>query len=407
MESGDLMENLNENLVTEKENGKAAYVVAFACMIAFMGIGLVDPILNSIAKSLQATPAQTTLLFTSYIMVTGIVMLFTGFVSSRIGMKKTLMLGLFIIIVFALFAGLSNTINALIYFRAGWGLGNALFISTALSAIVSVLIGQTEKSIMLYEAAMGLGMSIGPLVGGSLGSVSWRLPFAGVSILMLISFLSISIMFKEPKDSTKEKIDFFAGAKAMKNHKLRSIGLIALLYNFGFFTLLAYAPFLMPNFSEMEIGITFFGWGILLAISSIFLATRFERKIGTFYTLMIGFIGFVICLLLMGINADQPTLVAAALIVAGFFQGIINTLMTTIAMEIPGIKRNIASSTYSFVRFFGGSLAPFVSGMIGAKFGGNYTFYIASAMVLIGIILVKVHSQYFETVEEEESEENL
>lgn len=407
MESGDLMENLNENLVTEKENGKAAYVVAFACMIAFMGIGLVDPILNSIAKSLQATPAQTTLLFTSYIMVTGIVMLFTGFVSSRIGMKKTLMLGLFIIIVFALFAGLSNTINALIYFRAGWGLGNALFISTALSAIVSVLIGQTEKSIMLYEAAMGLGMSIGPLVGGSLGSVSWRLPFAGVSILMLISFLSISIMFKEPKDSTKEKIDFFAGAKAMKNHKLRSIGLIALLYNFGFFTLLAYAPFLMPNFSEMEIGITFFGWGILLAISSIFLATRFERTIGTFYTLMIGFIGFVICLLLMGINADQPTLVAAALIVAGFFQGIINTLMTTIAMEIPGIKRNIASSTYSFVRFFGGSLAPFVAGMIGAKFGGNYTFYIASAMVLIGIILVKVHSQYFETVEEEESEENL
>lgn len=407
MESGDLMENLNENLVTEKENGKAAYVVAFACMIAFMGIGLVDPILNSIAKSLQATPAQTTLLFTSYMMVTGIVMLFTGFVSSRIGMKKTLMLGLFIIIVFALFAGLSNTINALIYFRAGWGLGNALFISTALSAIVSVLIGQTEKSIMLYEAAMGLGMSIGPLVGGSLGSVSWRLPFAGVSILMLISFLSISIMFKEPTDSTKEKIDFLAGAKALKNHKLRSIGLIALLYNFGFFTLLAYAPFLMPNFSEMEIGMTFFGWGILLAISSIFLATRFERKIGTFYTLMIGFIGFVICLLLMGINADQPTLVAAALIAAGFFQGIINTLMTTIAMEIPGIKRNIASSTYSFVRFFGGSLAPFVAGMIGTKFGGNYTFYFASAMVLIGIILVKVHSQYFETVEEEESEENL
>jgi len=59
-------------------------------MIAFMGIGLVDPILNSIAKSLQATPAQTTLLFTSYMMVTGIVMLFTGFVSSRIGTKKTM-----------------------------------------------------------------------------------------------------------------------------------------------------------------------------------------------------------------------------------------------------------------------------------------------------------------------------
>ena len=36
-----------------------------------MGIGLVDPILPAIAQSLEATPTQTELLFTSYLLVTG------------------------------------------------------------------------------------------------------------------------------------------------------------------------------------------------------------------------------------------------------------------------------------------------------------------------------------------------
>ena len=75
--------------------------------------------------------------------------------------------------------------------------------------------------------------------------------------------------------------------------------------------------------------------------------------------------------------------------------------MTTIAMEFLGSTKH-RSSTYSFrPLFLAASLAPFVAGLIGAKFGSNYTFYFASAMVFIGIILVVVHSRYFETKEEE------
>jgi hypothetical protein len=38
---------------------RAVWAVAFACVIAFMGIGLVDPILPSIAGDLNATPTET------------------------------------------------------------------------------------------------------------------------------------------------------------------------------------------------------------------------------------------------------------------------------------------------------------------------------------------------------------
>ena len=44
---------------------KAVWAVAFACVIAFMGLGLVDPILPAIAKQLHATPSQVELLFSS------------------------------------------------------------------------------------------------------------------------------------------------------------------------------------------------------------------------------------------------------------------------------------------------------------------------------------------------------
>ncbi len=80
---------------------KSVWAVAFACVIAFMGIGLVDPILPAISSDLHASPSQVELLFTSYMLVTGVAMLVTGFVSSRIGPKRTLLAGLALIVTFS------------------------------------------------------------------------------------------------------------------------------------------------------------------------------------------------------------------------------------------------------------------------------------------------------------------
>ena len=80
---------------------RAVWAVAFACVISFMGIGLVDPILPSLASRLQASPSQVELLFTSYLVVTAVAMLVTGWVSSRIGAKYTLVAGLVLIVVFS------------------------------------------------------------------------------------------------------------------------------------------------------------------------------------------------------------------------------------------------------------------------------------------------------------------
>jgi MFS family permease len=170
----------------------AVWAVAFAAVVSFMGLGLVDPILPAIAHDLHASPSDVELLFTSYFAFTGLSMLFSSVVASRIGAKRTLLGGLVLIVVFSALAGMSNSVGAIVGLRAGWGLGNALFIATALSVIAGAASGGVAGAVMIYEAALGFGISLGPLLGGELGGISWRGPFFGVAVLMSIGFVAIA-----------------------------------------------------------------------------------------------------------------------------------------------------------------------------------------------------------------------
>ena len=96
----------------------SVWAIAFACMVSFMGIGLVDPILPAISRALEASQSQTMLLFTSYLFITGIAMFFSSWVSGHLGVKKTLVIGLVLIVAFAALAGASSNFNKFLCFRA-------------------------------------------------------------------------------------------------------------------------------------------------------------------------------------------------------------------------------------------------------------------------------------------------
>src|SRR5258705_7745850 len=126
----------------------------------------------------------------SYLFGTAVAMRVVGWVSSRIGAKRTLVVGLLVIVVFPALVGTSNSIGGIVGFRAGWGLGNALFVATSLAVIVASASGGFAGAIVLYETALGLGIAVGPLLGGELGSISWRGPFFGVAVLMAIALVA-------------------------------------------------------------------------------------------------------------------------------------------------------------------------------------------------------------------------
>lgn len=373
----------------------AVWALAFACAVSFMGIGLVDPILPAISRELNATPTQTMLLFTSYLLITAIAMFFSAFISSRIGVKRTLLIGLALIVVFAFLSGAAGSVDAIIGFRAGWGLGNALFISTALAAIVGAAAGHSGEAVILYEAAMGIGMAVGPLLGGVLGSISWRAPFYGTAVLMAIGFAAIALLLKKA-EHTPEPVELTAGLAAVKDPALFTLGLVAFFYNYGFFTLLAYSPYPIDeaaaeagrDFGATELGFVFFGWGLALALSAVFLAPRLTRAFGLMPVLVTILTSFGVVLAALGFGVHNLTAVITLVIIAGVFIGVFNTVLTEAVMEATEMPRNVASSSYSGMRFLGGAVAPAVSGPLAASYGAGVPYWVGAVSLAVSLIVL-------------------
>lgn len=302
----------------------AVWATAGAAVVAFMGIGLVDPILPSIAEGLEATPSQVSLLFTSYFLITAVAMLVTGFVSSRIGGRRTLLAGLALVVVFAALSGMSGSVGELVGFRAGWGLGNALFVSTSLAVIVGAAAGGSSAAILLYESALGLGMACGPLLGAVLGNIEWRYPFFGTAVLMAVGFLAITAFLKEqPRPARKTSL--LDPVRALGHGGLASAAVSAFFYNYAFFTVLAFTPFVL-DMSPYRSGAVFFGWGLLLAVFSVLVAPRLQRRLGSLKVLGGSLVLMAADLLVLGYG--DHTVAVACTVLSGAFIGVNNTVFT-------------------------------------------------------------------------------
>ncbi|MFD2079706.1 Predicted arabinose efflux permease, MFS family [Actinopolymorpha cephalotaxi] len=356
---------------------RSVWVVAFAAVIAFMGIGLVDPILLSIAKGLNATPSQVTLLFASYLVVQVLAMLFTGVLAAKYGGKRTMVAGLALIVVFAGMCALAGSIGQLVALRAFWGLGNALFIATALSTIVAAASGGQTAAILLYEAALGLGISAGPLVGALLGSISWRGPFVGTSVLMLVALVLTATMLVRDRPST-QRVSISAPFRALRDRRLLLVALSALLYTYAFFTVLAWTPFVL-GYGAFAVGGIFFGWGLMVAVCGVIVGPRLAARIGERNATMLA-LGMYALLMLAFVWGSVPVVVVAT-IASGIASGCLNTFLTGMAMSVSQAPRPIASAGYNFLRWMGGAAAAILVGHV-AEWGGSQRAPFAVAAVL-------------------------
>ncbi|MGW2300053.1 MFS transporter [Streptomyces sp. NPDC001809] len=364
----------------------AVWATAGASVVAFMGIGLVDPILPSIARGLDATPSQVSLLFTSYFLITAVAMLVTGFVSSRIGGRRTLLAGLALVVVFAALAGTSDSVGELVGFRAGWGLGNALFVSTSLAVIVGAAAGGSAAAILLYESALGLGMACGPLVGAVLGDASWRYPFFGTAALMAVGFLCIAVFLKEqPKPARKTSL--LDPIRALSHGGLASAAAAAFFYNYAFFTVLAFTPFVL-DMSPYRSGAVFFAWGVLLAVSSVLVAPRLQRRFGSLTVLGGSLVLLAADVVVLGYGSHTTAVVCTVL--SGVFIGVNNTVFTELALGVSDAPRPVASAGYNFVRWFAAAAAPYFAPKIEEWSDVHMPFVVAGVAAALGALVVRV-----------------
>ena len=75
-------------------------------------------------------------------------------------------------------------------------------------------------------------------------------------------------------------------------------------------------------------------------------------------------------------------------LVAGAFLGVVNTVMTEAVMTVSPVDRPIASAAYSFVRFSGGAVAPWLAGKLSEGLSADTPFYVGAAAVAAGLAVL-------------------
>ncbi|MGA6163009.1 MFS transporter [Amycolatopsis magusensis] len=367
-------------LAAIKGQPKQVWITAFAAVIAFMGIGLVDPILLSIAEGLQATPSEVTLLFSSYLGVQVVAMLFTGAMSARFGAKRTVLTGLTLIVVATALCAAAGSIEQLVGLRAVWGLGNAFFIATALSVIVGAAAGGQAGAILLYEAALGVGLSVGPLLGALLGNISWRGPFLGTAVLMAGALVLCSIFLRNDKDEQRPRVRLLDPIRALRHGGLLRTSIGSALYTAAFFAVLAWSPFVL-EWSAIAVGLVFCGWGLCVAVAGVVFAPKLAAKLGERHATVVAVLAYAVLLAVM-LVPSKPVLVAA-IIASGLVSGLLNTLFTGTAMSVSDAPRPVASAGYNFLRWMGGAVAATVVGHVAEWFGSPQAPFLAAAVLCV------------------------
>jgi nucleotide-binding universal stress UspA family protein len=151
--------------------------------------------------------------------------------------------------------------------------------------------------------------------------------------------------------------------------------------------MLGYAPYPM-KLNAHELGLVFTGWGLLVALFSVFFAPRLQARFGTAPVLYVNLAALGVVMTVIAAGVQTPSAVIVAVIVSGAFIGINNTLTTQAVMLVSPVERPVASSAYGFVRFIGGGLAPYAAGKLADATSLSVPFYLGGAAFVLAIAVL-------------------
>lgn len=175
------------------ENRRNIWILAFTLSVIMLGFGMVIPVFPFYIESMGASATQLGLL----VAISPFIQLFAsplwGGVSDRHGRKPVLVVGLLGYGLSMLFFGLSTRLWMLFVARGVGALLSAATMPTTMAYISDSTSEQERGGGMgVLGAATGLGMVLGPALGGLLGSESLAFPFfltAGVCLLTVLLIL--------------------------------------------------------------------------------------------------------------------------------------------------------------------------------------------------------------------------
>ncbi|WP_035247159.1 MFS transporter [Desulfogranum mediterraneum] len=181
------------------ESGEQARLERSALIVAtvtsFIGpfmLSAVNIALPAMEQGLQLDAVQLSWIATAYLLATAVALVPAGKLADIYGRKRVFALGLLIYTLGCLAGACASSFLVLMVGRLVQGLGAALFVSTGMAIISSIFPPQRRgRAIGIYVAAVYIGLSVGPFVGGLLvqhlgwHSIFWLMVPLGLGSLLL------------------------------------------------------------------------------------------------------------------------------------------------------------------------------------------------------------------------------
>ncbi|ANC32745.1 MFS transporter [Isoptericola dokdonensis] len=359
----------------------AIYATALTAFFAIAGIAIVDPILPVIGQEIGASTWQIELLFTAYVAVMALGMVPATVATGRFGYKKILVAGVGVVAVAAVGAALAGGLVGLALLRGLWGLGNAMFFVTAMVLLVS-LANDRGWAVELYETCLGLGFALGPLLGGLLGQISWRVPFLACGVFMVGAMVLSLVKLRDP-DERPAPLRYRQVFAPFRRPAFVVLSVVVAAYNFVFFIVLGYTPIAL-GLDVVPLGLVFTGWGVGLAVGILVIGHRLAHRLGAVQTVGVALV--VLLVALVGLATSPGTVVSVVwLVVAGLAMGVTNANVTDLALGVGDPDRRVTTGAFNLVRWGFAAPAPVVAGLLAENVGLAAPFWVGAAVLVVGV----------------------
>ncbi|HEV2243843.1 MAG TPA: MFS transporter, partial [Streptosporangiaceae bacterium] len=208
------------------------WVILGVLVISLIAIVLDNTVLNVALKTiaqpkggLGASQSQLEWGINSYTLVFAGLLFTFGVLGDRIGRRRMLIIGMALFGLFSLLTAYSQSPDQLIFARAAMGLGAAAVMPQTLSIISNVFEPRERgRAIGIWAVAVGIGVAIGPIVGGLLLAHFWWGSVFLINVpVTAIGVAAITMLVPESRNPDPGRIDYLGVL-------LSIVGLVLLVY---------------------------------------------------------------------------------------------------------------------------------------------------------------------------------